>query len=41
MEDYKKKYEDALERAKEELQHCGSQDCDAAKQIFRLFPELA
>lgn len=40
MKDYEKKYKDALERAKKELQHCGSQDCDAARQIFRLFPEL-
>ena len=39
--DYKKKYKEALERAKKELNACGSQDCDAARQIFRLFPELA
>lgn len=38
--DYKEKYEQALERAQKELQTCGSTDCDAAKQIFRLFPEL-
>ncbi len=38
--DYKKKYKDALERAQKELQTCGSTDCDAAKQIFRFFPEL-
>jgi hypothetical protein len=38
--DYKKKYVEALERAKKELNVCGSQDCDAARQIFRLFPEL-
>ena len=37
---YKEKYEKALERAKKELGACGSQDCDAARQIFRLFPEL-
>ena len=24
-----------------ELNTCGSQDCDAARQIFRFFPELA
>lgn len=39
--DYKKAYKEALERAKKELQTCGSTDCDAARQIFRLFPELA
>ena len=38
--DYKEKYEQALKRAQKELQTCGSADCDAAKQIFRLFPEL-
>jgi len=38
--DYEKKYKDALERAQKELQTCGSIDCDAAKQIFRFFPEL-
>ena len=37
---YEKKYKEALKRAKKELDTCGSQDCDAAKQIFRLFPEL-
>lgn len=35
-----KLYKEALERAKKELDACGSQDCDAARQIFRLFPEL-
>lgn len=35
------RYEEALERAKKELQACGSTDCDAYKQIIRLFPELA
>ena len=40
MEDYKKKYEEVIKRAKEELKVCGSLDCDAAKQILRLFPEL-
>lgn len=39
--DYEQKYKNALERAKKELSVCGSQDCDAARQIFRLFPELA
>lgn len=35
-----KAYDEAIEMAKKELQACGSQDCDAARQIFRLFPEL-
>ena len=30
----------AIERAKKELDTCGSQDCDAVRQIFRLFSEL-
>lgn len=38
--DYKEKYEKILERARKELQACGSTDCDAARQIFRFFPEL-
>ena len=38
--DYERKYKEALEKAEKELQACGSTDCDAAKQIFRLFPEL-
>ena len=37
---YEQKYKEALERAQKELQTCGSTDCDAAKQIFRFFPEL-
>lgn len=37
---YEEKYKALLEQAKEELKTCGSLDCDAAKQIFRLFPEL-
>lgn len=37
---YEQKYKEALERAKKELNTCGSLDCDAARQIFRLFPEL-
>jgi len=40
MDTYEKKYKEALERAKKELGTCGSHDCDAARQIFRLFPEL-
>lgn len=35
-----KAYDEAIERAKKELNTCGSQDCDAARQIFRFFPEL-
>lgn len=38
--DYKEKYERAIRQAKEELKCCGTLDCDAAKQIFKLFPEL-
>ena len=38
--DYEQKYKEALKKAKKELDTCGSQDCDAARQIFRLFPEL-
>lgn len=37
---YEEKYKQALERARKELRVCGSQDCDAARQIFRFFPEL-
>lgn len=40
MENYKEKYEAAIERAKKELEAYDSQDCDAAKQILRIFPEL-
>jgi len=35
-----KRYDEIIGKAKKELDVCGSQDCDAAKQIFRLFPEL-
>ena len=35
-----KKYNEALEQAKKELAACGSMDCDAARLIFRLFPQL-
>ena len=38
--DYEKKYKEALERARKELQACGTLDCDCARQMFRLFPEL-
>lgn len=34
------RYDEALEKAKKELQVCGSANCDASKQIFRFFPEL-
>jgi len=40
MESYEEKYKQAIEAAKRELHYCGSLDCDAARQIFRLFPEL-
>ena len=40
MDTYKEKYEAALEQAKKELQTCGSMDCDAARLIFRLFPQF-
>lgn len=39
-EEKAKAYNRALEQAKQELEACGSIDCDAARQIFRLFPEL-
>lgn len=35
-----KAYDEALEQAKKELATCGSMDCDAARLIFRLFPQL-
>ena len=38
--DYKKRYNEALEQAKKELKTCGDLQCDAARQIFRFFPEL-
>lgn len=37
---YEQKYKEALVKAQKELQYCGDLDCDAARQIFRLFPEL-
>lgn len=40
IEEKAKRYDDVLDRAKKELNTCGSQDCDAARQIFRFFPEL-
>ena len=41
METYEQKYKYAIKQAKKELEACGSLDCDAARQIFRFFPELA
>ena len=40
IEEKAKHYDEALEQAKKELNTCGSIDCDAARQIFRFFPEL-
>lgn len=37
---YEERYKQAIKAAKKELHCCGSLNCDAAKQIFRLFPEL-
>ena len=36
---YEKAYNEALERARKELSACNG-DCDARRQIYRLFPEL-
>lgn len=41
VEQKAKAYDEALERARKELQACGSSDCNAARQIFRFFPELS
>ena len=40
IEQKAQRYDEILDRAKKELNACGSQNCDAARQIFRLFPEL-
>ena len=40
QEEKAKRYDEAIDKAKKELDACGSQDCDAARQIFRLFSEL-
>ena len=40
IEEKAKRYDETLENARKELQKCGSSDCDAARQIFRFFPEL-
>ena len=37
---YEQEYNASLEQAKKELKTCGSMDCDAARLIFRLFPQL-
>lgn len=39
-EEKAKAYDEALEKARKELQTCKSLDCDAARQIFRFFPVL-
>lgn len=39
-EEKAKAYDEALEQAQKELAVCGSINCDAARQIFRLFPQL-
>ena len=40
-EEKAKAYDKALKQARKELNTCGSFDCDAARQIFRFFPQLA
>lgn len=40
QEEKAKAYDKAVEKAKKELNTCGSQDCDITRQIFRFFPEL-
>ena len=40
QEERAKAYDKALEKAREELKTCGSKNCDAARQIFRFFPQL-
>ena len=40
IEEKAKRYDEAIDKAKKEFDACGSQDCDAARQVFRLFPEL-
>ena len=39
-EEKAKAYDEAIAKAQKELQTCGSTDCDAARQIYRFFPEL-
>ena len=40
QEEKARAYDGVLEQAKKELNTCGSMDCDAARQIFRFFPQL-
>lgn len=40
IEEKAKAYDEAIAKAQKELQTCGSTDCDAARQIYRFFPEL-
>ena len=40
IEEKAEAYDEAIERAKKELGACGSQDCEVARLIFRLFPGL-
>jgi hypothetical protein len=40
QEEKAKAYDEALEQARKELKTCSSFDCDAAKRIIRVFPEL-
>ena len=41
IEDKAKAYDEAIEQAEKELTVCRDMNCDAARQIFRLFPQLA
>lgn len=41
IEEKARAYDKAIEKAQKELQSCGSKDCDAARQIYRFFPELS
>ena len=40
IEEKAKAYDEAIAKAQKELQSCSSKDCDAARQIYRFFPEL-
>lgn len=40
IEEKAKAYDRAVEQAEKEILACGSLNCDAARQIFRLFPDL-
>lgn len=39
-EEKAKRYDEALEKIKKELQACGYTGCDTARQVFKFFPEL-